>query len=157
MKKLALPLIASISALALSACAPSTLSTEAAGTKYLEIVCPGNEAMNAYVAAMLGENLEMIHNSAQALKDEYTAEIKEFEQTQDSWPDSVREDMTVISDANETIIAALDKILAAKSIEDARVKLPELPQVSEAVSSIRSELGLSSNSAESCKSINNKQ
>ena len=153
MKKITLSLIAATSALALAACAPSTMSTEAAGQKYLEIVCPGNTAMDAYVTAMLGSNLQMIHNSAQALKDEYAAEIEEFTAAENTWPDGVKENVTVISDANDAVIKALDEVLAAKTVEDAHVKLPEIPGVTEAVKSIRSELGLSSDSKESCKSV----
>ncbi len=153
MKKLILSAIATTTVLALTACAPSTMSTEAAGQKYLEIVCPGNTAMDAYVTAMLGSNLQMIHNSAQALKDEYAAEIEEFTAAENTWPDGVKENVTVISDANDAVIKALDEVLAAKTVEDAHVKLPEIPGVTEAVKSIRSELGLSSDSKESCKSV----
>lgn len=153
MKKITLVVLASATALILAACAPSTMPAEAAGQKYLEIVCPGNAAMDAYVAAMLGSNIDMIHNSAQALKDEYAAEIEEFAAAQNTWPEGVEENVTVISDANEAVIKALDEVLAAKTIDDARVKLPAIPGVAEAVTSIRSELGLSSDAKESCKGV----
>lgn len=153
MKKISIALLASATALTLAACAPSTMSAEAAGQKYLEIVCPGNTAMDAYVAAMLGSNLDMIHNSAQALKDEYAAEIEEFSAVKDTWPDGIQENVTVISDANSAVIDALDKVLAAKTLDDVKVKLPAIPGISEAVKNIRSELGLSSDSKESCKSV----
>lgn len=153
MKKIILSVASILAVTTLTACAPATMSTEAAGRKYLEIVCPGNTEMNAYVTAMLGNNLDMIQKTATSLKKEYVAEIEEIKAAEGSWPQGIQEHVTVISDANEAVIEVLDKVATAKTLEDAKIELPELPGISEAVKTIRSELGLPANSQESCKSI----
>ena len=151
MKKsiLALTMVATVSVL--TACAPATMNTEAAGKKYLEIVCPGNTEMDAFLTAVVGTNLELAHSAAESLKKEYESEIEQFKSVQGSWPTGVEENINVIIAANEAVIEAMNIVIAAQTIEEAGGNLPILDDLPAAAKAIREDLGLpEAGSADSC-------
>lgn len=127
-----------------------------AGERYLEIVCPANDAMDSFNAVFTNaeSTIEDIKSVAAPLSDSSRIAAEQFDDSSVIWPESVAEDIEVIRDSYLSDLSTLDAIQSAESAEQAfQITFDDSQAIGESSQRIRLRLDLPSDTIASCDAV----
>jgi hypothetical protein len=130
---------------------PTVMNNADAGAKYLAIVCPGNNASNAFQAAWQTQDIAQIQAAAISARDIYRSQATQFLDPTILWPDAIKPDLKTLSDSDFSSVAAMDQISKSTSVEEAAAVTGGDTTVSNAAAQrIRAILGLTADTSTGC-------
>lgn len=131
-------------ALSITACA-APMSTEEAGERYLEIICPANAASEVLSAAYDAQDLEAIKAAAAVRIDAIRLAANQFTADDAGWPTEVSpDDIEAISDYFMASVSGLEAVKDATALSETLVRAPDATEFQTATQTIRLTLGLPS-------------
>jgi hypothetical protein len=132
----------------LSACGGG-LSTEEAGRKYLEIICPGN---TAWLGDVELTDLKALRAAAADARDIFQARAKGLSDPSIQWPSGVPELLKVLRKDALSSVVYFENLALAETLDDFwSDPPPDRSQFSEVAQEVRLILNLSADTVESCK------
>lgn len=130
--------------LSVTACS-APMSTEEAGERYLEIICPANAAADVLSAAYAGQDLEAIKAAAGVRIDAIRLAAKQFTADDAGWPAEVSpDDIEAISDFFMAEVGGLQQVKDATALSETLVRAPDATEFQTSTQTIRLNLGLPS-------------
>lgn len=138
---------------------PRVLTVDEAGERFLDIVCPSNNAGDAVWAEFEAlwkagsGDLQNIQELAESAKDVSQSAATAIDDPKYVWPEVVQEDMDHMAESFIVDVSAYDELATTSSYKEAMdwVLPPLTPEQEAAAPNVRTALGLSDDTFASCE------